>query len=75
MGEEGDIPEDEGREILGDDDPELAKFFAGEDFSPQAVLGVELVVDGGKGWIPTINNDDGLLQGEEPTAEHPGVKP
>jgi hypothetical protein len=38
---------DLGREVLGDDDPELARFFAGEDLSsPYPVPG------GGKGLRP-----------------------
>lgn len=39
----GDSEEDEGREILGDDDPVMIEFFGGGDFSGP------LVEDGGKG--------------------------
>lgn len=49
----GDLREDDadlGRDTVDDDDPELARFFAGADLS------AALVPDGGKGL--TINDDD-----------------
>lgn len=46
-------------ELVGDDDPELARFFAGEDLSGPPVP------DGGKGLIPEADADQGKLEGEE----------
>lgn len=46
-------------ELLGDDDPELARFFAGEDMSGPPVP------DGGKGLIPEADADRGVLEDDE----------
>lgn len=46
-------------ELVGDDDPELARFFAGEDLS------APLVPDGGKGLIPEADADRGVLEDDE----------
>jgi len=46
-------------ELLGDDDPELARFFAGEDLSGLPVP------DGGKGLIPEADADRGVLEDDE----------
>lgn len=50
----GELREDDaelGRDVLTDDDPDLADFFAGED------LTAPLVPDGGKGLIINDEND------------------
>lgn len=61
-------PEERG-EVLGDDgDEDLRRFFAGEDLS------AEPVADGGKGLTPDVDNDDGVLEDEEPSDAHPGVE-
>lgn len=52
------MPDDD-REIVSDDDPELARFFAGDDLSGPPVP------DGGKGLIPEADADRGVLEGEE----------